>query len=442
MSEEALPCAWYGRKSVVKDDKDADSIEVQRMKCDQYCETREPERWVITAEYVDEGISASKGLYRPGFMRLIADIESGAVKRVVVREQARLSRDDLELLLFLRTVKAHEVEVRDASGREIKNDLHTKLKALVDTDYADSVKKNSTEHQEWVAVTGRPPGTGKRPYGYTKNYASVVEEEAEVIREMAKRVLAGDALYTIAKDLNERGTLKYTGNTWKTQDISLILKRSENARIRTYKGVEYPNGQWDEIYDEDTYRKLRLVLDENEPFSRNTKVKYLLTGVLACGLCGVLLSAKTDRYWCNPNRGGCGKVTRNMKAVDDYMIRLTYEHIKRLPKPNAEPVKEDTTQQEIELLQQERADTVQAKKDGVITLKDMSELVRDIDFKLKELQKHAAQTALTIPVDTAEEFLNSDTDRKRSVIKRIYGVVGLNPTGRKGKRFHPSQLEF
>jgi DNA invertase Pin-like site-specific DNA recombinase len=444
MSVEALPCAWYGRKSVVKDDKDAESILVQRMKCDEYCATRQPEPWLIVPElvYVDEGISASKGLYRPDFIRLISDIESGKVRRLVVREQARLSREDLELLLFLRTVTKYDVEVRDSHGREIKNDLQTKVKAMVDTDYAASVRQNAIEHQEYVAASGRAPGTAQRPYGYTKNYASVVEDEAKVLREMADRVLAGEPLYSIAKDLNARGVLKYTGNTWKTQDISKLLKRSENARIRTYKGEEFPNGQWPAIFDEDMYRRLRTALDTNEPFSTDTKVKYLLSGILVCGLCGVPLSAKNPSYWCNPNRGGCGKIVRNMLAVDEYMIRRTYEHIRRLPSPNADHTPVNETQEKTEKLQQERVDTLQARKDGVITLKDMAALVQDIDAKIKDLQRQAAQTYVKIPVDTADEFLNSGRDKQRAVIKRLYPMVGVNPTGRKGLRFHPDQLEF
>ncbi|WP_410657859.1 recombinase family protein [Amycolatopsis sp. lyj-112] len=440
MSEEYEECGAYYRKSVVKDgDKEVESIDVQRMKCTDYGASREPIPWKIVTEYIDEGISASKGLYRPDFMRMMQDIEAGTLKRLVVREQARLSREDFELHVFLRAVKKHEVEVRDASGREIKGDLLTKIKAAVDTDYADQVKKNSTEHQEYIAVTGKPPGTGHRPYGYTKNYANVIEAEAEVIRECVKRVTAGEKLYNIVKDLNKREIYKYSGKPWKSQDLSKVLNRSANAAIRTYKGEE-SKGQWPKIIEPEEYRDVKAILDKNEPYSETTARKHLLVGILVCGVCGVKLSAKNPSYWCNPNRGGCGKIVRNMKALDDYMIRRTYEHIKKLPKPSDEP-KQDDTETKIEKLEKEREELRETRSEVGMSFKDFHYFATEIDNKIKALRKQQVKT-MPLPVDDAQSFLKAGTDKKRDTIRRLYPVVGVLPTGKRGRRFNPDQLEF
>lgn len=430
-----LEAATYLRKSVVKNDKDAESIDVQRVNNTKQAQSL---GWTITREYVDEGISASKGLKRPAFNELIDNIENGNVKRVIVRDQARISRDELELLLFLKTINKHAVEVRDAYGVEIKNDLQTKVQNLVNADYVLQVSRNATQKKQENAAKGKRPGTGHRPYGYEKNYADIIPEEAKVIRGCAKRLLSGETLYGIVKDLNNRGILKYSGKTWKSQDLSKVLGRPENAALRSYKGEIVAKGDWPAILDEATYYKLAEKLEGNKAYSTTTVRKWLLSGILVCDLCGVKLSAKKPSYWCNPNRNGCGKIVRNMKALDDYMIRRVYEAIKLMPKVSDN--KSDDTAEKIEALQQERDETVQAKKDGLISLKDMADLVNAIDVKMKDLRK-TQNTREKLPVDDAESFLNATTDVKRATIARIYPVVGVKPVGR-GKKFNPDQLAF
>jgi len=438
-TQSAEPWWLYLRKSVVKDDKDAESINIQRERCTKYVESV---GGYVAGEFVDEGISASKGLERPDFNRMLRGIDDGTVKRLCVREQARISREAVELFVFLRQIEKAETVVRDSYGHEIKNDILTQIKGLFDADYARSVKRNSTERQESIAASGKPPGTGHRPYGYEKNYAAVIEEEAKVIRECAERVIAGETLYSIVKDLNKRGIRKYTGKTWKSQDLSKVLGRSENAGIRTYKGEETAKGSWPTILDEKTYRKVKEQLAKNTAYSTTTARKYLLSGILVCSLCGVKLSAKNPSYWCNPNRGGCGKVTRNLKAVDDYMLRRTYEYIKRLPKPSDEPANaKDDTEEKIAKLDADREEIMQAKKDGEISFRDWRELVADIDAKKTALRKEQNKHE-PLPVDDAQAFLEASIDKQRDTIRRIYPVVGVKPTGKKGTRFNPDQLDF
>ena len=68
-----------------------------------------------------------------------------------------------------------ELEIRAALSRTATKDDHRlKLKWLEE------------------AEKGSRPVTGERPYGYEKGYGTVREEEAAIIREAARRVLAGE----------------------------------------------------------------------------------------------------------------------------------------------------------------------------------------------------------------------------------------------------------
>ncbi|GLZ43766.1 recombinase family protein [Actinokineospora sp. NBRC 105648] len=438
---ETQTAATYLRKSVVKDDKDAESIQVQLHYNTKYARSV---GWDISPDltFTDEGISASKGLERPDWLKMLEAIKSGKVKRIVVREQARLSREDIELFIFLKTIEKYSVEVRDSFGHEIKNDLQTKVKGLVDADYAKQVGINVQRKRQYNASLGKHPKHYRRPYGYTSGYESVVPNEAKVIREAARRFLAGETVYIITKDFNNRGIPTAQGKKWCTSGLSTVLGRAENAGLRTYKKEVVAKGAWPTIIDEKTYQAIIAKLSGNAPYSTVTARKHLLVGILVCGLCQTRLSAKEsqNRYWCNPSRGGCGKIGRTMKGIDAFMIKLTYEAIKRLPAVEniSQP---DDTDDRIEALQIEREETVKAKKDGLLDLRTMIELTQDIDAKIKNLRGSQVKSQ-PLPVNDADAFLNATTDKKRATIKRLFPVVAVKPAPSKGARFKPDQLEF
>lgn len=434
---EREPWYLYLRKSYVANDKDAESIDVQRDKCTRYVESQ---GGYVAGEFVDEGISASKGLERPDWLKMLRGIDDGTVTRLCTRDQARISREEVELFVFLKKIEKQGVKVHDSYGREIKNDLQSKIKGIVDADYAKSVGKAVAEKKAFNAAQGKAPRARQRPYGWTKGYEKVIKQEAKNLRYARKKVVTGVKPYSVCQEWKREGILTSTGKTWRSQDLIRTLRRPELAALKTYKGEVVGKGQWKRIFTVEEHEEVVRALSGNQAYSVNTTRKHLLTGILACDLCSVKMSGKVPSYRCNPDRGGCGKVTRNMKAVDDYVIRRVYEYIKKLPKPSAEPVK-DVIGEQLAKLQQERDETVQARKDGVITLKDMGELVRGIDDRMKALSKEKpANTAL--PVDDAQAFLDADVDTQRATIGRIYPIITVKPTGKKGKRFHPDQLVF
>lgn len=49
--------------------------------------------------YIDDGISGTT-FNRPGFQQMIADIETGLVKRVIIKDMSRLGRDYLQVGMY------------------------------------------------------------------------------------------------------------------------------------------------------------------------------------------------------------------------------------------------------------------------------------------------------------------------------------------------------
>jgi DNA invertase Pin-like site-specific DNA recombinase len=460
-----LSASVYLRKSIQRDDRDAEGIGTQLYHCCNQCIRQ---GWYIAEIYLDEGISASKGLYRPDYVRLNEDVESRRIwtKRIVARDQSRITRDDLELLLFLRAIDKHGIKVIDSRGRQLRNDANTKIKGMHDQDYSKAIGESIQQKRELNAAAGLLPKLRDRPYGYTAGYEQLVESEAEVLREAAQRYLSGHSLHMIVNDFRQRGITKYTGKPWIVSHLSRALARPENAGIRRYINLKTRNVQlfyntlsipklWSEQFliehvnglkPEEFYDLIVKRISQNKPFSHSTTRKHLLVGILVCGECQHPLSAKNNtqypNYACVSSRGGCGKVARNMPILDSYFLQLTYEGMKRLEAVEVTEVVDDAITPKINFLQDKIAESRDAYKADAISLADFIDIKSDAELKIKELQKQRQPIRNPMPVESAEAFRSSkDNDLKRATILRMWGRVAVMPSGR-GVRFHPDQLKF
>ena len=66
-------------------------------------------------------------------------------------------------------------------------------------------------------------GGGTRPFGFEADRRTIRPEEAEIIRDCARRVLAGDSLRSLCIELNERGVPTVTGSKWSSQTLRRML---------------------------------------------------------------------------------------------------------------------------------------------------------------------------------------------------------------------------
>ncbi len=132
-------------------------------------------------------------------------------------------------------------------------------------------------------------------------------EQAQIVQEMAQAVLAGDSLRALAAELNRRGEVTVTGKPWNANALKLVLLRPRNIGMRVHQGQVVGRGTWEPILDEQTHQRLVAMLtDPSRRTSTGTTVKYLLSGLAKCGVCGsgmrVLIAGKdgrkSDSYTC------------------------------------------------------------------------------------------------------------------------------------------------
>ncbi|MFC8521354.1 MULTISPECIES: recombinase family protein [Micrococcaceae] len=152
------------------------------------------------------------------------------------------------------------------------------------------------------AEKGRPHG--KKIYGYRRIKDSETgilvrvephEEEALIVQEAARRILAGETFYAIAKDFNERGIPPRRGTFkahrqdlgWTPPAVKQMLTMPAYAAKRQHQGEIIGDAMWPPLIELDTWQKLQIVM--NPPERRRTNdwpAKHLLTGIATCGVCG------------------------------------------------------------------------------------------------------------------------------------------------------------
>jgi DNA invertase Pin-like site-specific DNA recombinase len=73
------------------------------------------------------------------------------------------------------------------------------------------------------AEAGLPHGGYRRPFGYDDDKITVRQDEAQVIRPLAERFLAGESLRSLATWLEEQGVKTVSGKPWRTPTVRSIL---------------------------------------------------------------------------------------------------------------------------------------------------------------------------------------------------------------------------
>jgi DNA invertase Pin-like site-specific DNA recombinase len=155
---------------------------------------------------------------------------------------------------------------------------------------------------EKSAKAGRPHGV--EIYGYRRRYdpstrrllsVDIYEPEAEIIREIVRRVIGGDSQGSIARDLTSRGIPRWRTATWYTGEIRDIIDRDAYMGTRTHvdwstkEKVGSYKAMWPAIVTEEEMRLARAALNARNAGKGGggpRVAKYMLTGIISCGRCG------------------------------------------------------------------------------------------------------------------------------------------------------------
>lgn len=440
-----MTTAIYCRKSTMNDaDDQAPGVMVQEDACRKFAHEQD---LGSIALYIDDGISGKAGVHRPSFERLRADIEAGAVTAVICWRSDRLSRDQLDLLMFNRLIRQQgvisysvteggKIDLESAAGR-----MFAGIRGVFGAYEREVISERVQAKQRYQAEQGLVLPGRYRLFGYEDKLRTTIDPaEAKTVRQLAEDFTNGRPLYALAVDLNNRGITKPLGNKWEPKDIRRTLSNPAYTGLRQFKGEIVAEGSWPRIIERDLWDRLQLELKRRKGRQRITKASHLLSGLLYCANCHTKLAAgmngKYESYIC-PTPKGCGKVSRARKPIDDTIEMLTMLQIRRLPitPKTADRTELDRIENDIELLSEAR----KANRIDMVTFLDQNEALQKQRAKLTVVLDNAVM--LSTLSGRAGQFQRSPMDEKRETIRRIFPAIGIKPAGR-GIKFTAKQLEL
>lgn len=453
----------------ISDDRTGQRAGVQRQEAD--CrELAERRGWSVVQVYEDNDLSAYRGKPRPAYQRLLGDIKQGSVEAVVVWRLDRLHRHPKELEEFFEVCDA--AGVADLASVTGAVDLSTgdgrfqaRILGAVARKESDDKSRRIRRKAEELARAGKVGGGGHRPFGYQQNRVAVRTDEADLIREAAQRVLAGEGLHGIATDWQARGVETPTGRHWQSQTLKRMLISPRIAGLRELRGVVVGDAEWDQIIDPETHHRLVVILTDpaRRKFYGGGGRRYLLTGFGFCGLCGAKLVARPrgDKRRCyvcasGPNFRGCGKIRVLSEPVEEFIAEALFV---ALDTPKLiEAIRAQTDDSELSgLLEALRSDEDALEQlardhyaDRLISrgeyLAARSALDQRIEATKSQLRRQESTTALAdIPSGgdaVRAAWAESDLTWRRALVGTVIERVVLHPAVKGRNYFDPNRVEL
>ena len=279
--------------------------------------------WILEGIYADKGITGTSYKKRDEFNRMIRRCKQGKIDMIIVKSIARFARNTVDCLKFVRMLRDLGVDVYFEEQGIHSNQPGAEFYITIYGCIAQSESENISANVRWgkaqSAKEGNVPFHYKNFLGYRKGADGKPEidpDEAEIVRFIYDRFLAGDSLGGIAQKLEDLQISSPSGKPkWQFSTIQSILtneKYKGDAIInKTYikdcisKKVMINNGDRPKYYVENNHPaiidSLTFSRVQEEIARRNSKKKvkqkgskteqgrysskYALTELLVCGEC-------------------------------------------------------------------------------------------------------------------------------------------------------------
>jgi site-specific DNA recombinase len=452
----------------------SENVDIQILECREYAEEQ---GWMVVGVFSDNDISASKYSTkpRPGYHTMITALKNDGIEAVLVTEMTRLYRRLDELLDLMRlaeeTSLKHIITI-DETGHDLSTGqgIHNAVSA-VNNAMLESHKISDRVSRKFRAraKSGLAHG-GSRPYGYETGGMVIREEEAQVIRQVAARVIHGTPITAIAKDLNERGIPSASGKKWGHKSLMQVLTRKRLIGIRTHRGVEYP-AAWPPILPLEEWEMVQVALRAG--YRQRVQGRfYLLTGLVECGACGnpLLGDAHPNRTGQEPKRRyscrkgdnyggkvGCGKVSRLAEPIEllvseAVLHRLESEDLAAVLAPKTPEIR--PLLERYQFLQQRMQDLVQDYALGLLNRQQLAQAKNTVETEIEKIQAEleAAQPRQAFSVMQAGQTVKDVWDQeglewRRNLISLLVERIVVQPgyPGRsrwRGYVFDPDRVDI
>lgn len=423
--------------------------------------------WEVAAVHVDNDRSASRYSRKD---RPAWDVLMGELSRydVLVTWEASRATRNLEVYAELRRRCRDEGVLWAYSGRiydlsRADDAFMTGLEMLTAERSSDDTAKRIQRTVRAQAKAGKPHG--RIPFGYTREYDSTTgafvrqmphPQEAPLIREMARRVLEGETLYSIAKDVSGRDVPRLNLKPWDTVRIRRVLSNPTIAGRRVYRGQVIGDAEWEGIITPEEFEALRGVFSgpRYQAVSHHgSEPRHLLSGIARCGVCGgkmKRLPASTHnaaRYSC-----GAHHTAIRQEWADDLVNAVI---VARLRRPDALEVANAPAgggvadmAREIRTLEQRLEGVYAEAAAGALSARGLAaveaRILADMEDRREKIARAATPAVPTIadPGALADGWESADMLLRRSVVAALMTVT-IHRASKPGSRaFDPERVQI
>lgn len=437
--------------------------------------------WTVVGEYVDNDVSAYSGRTRPEYQRLLADIADGLVDGLIVWHQDRLHRRPVELEHFFTVIDAAGIaaNVRTVTGNSdfgTGDGIFTArlIGAVAAKESADKSRRIARKHEE-RAAQGVPHKGSTRPFGYEADFTTIRADEAQVLRDLAARFLAGESLRSLAEWLNESGVERVHGGTgWLSNTVRGMLINPRYAGLMAHRGQVVGRGQWEAILDEDTHRRILVTIAAKKAAGRRAPQTYLLSGLLRCGKCGNRLYSSVRhegtstganrqpvrstrrRYVCmsGPDHGGCGRLTAVAEPVEELVTNAvlfaldTPELAAALSGKDSPDEQARTLADEIEKLEAKQSELADAYAADLISMIEWRRAGATVNDRLEAARRRLSARTRTDTLhglvgnarQLAEKWPTLSLSRQHAIVRALIEHATIGPGTPGARTFDPDRL--
>ena len=313
----------YVRLSIEDENKDDESLSIknQRAFIKDFALKNNIE---IYDYYVDDGYSGGN-FDRPGFKRLINDIENGIIDCVITKDMSRLGREFLEtgnyIFKYFPEKDVRYIAILENYDTFKPNGVEDIIpfKAVMNDMYIKDISKKIIGVRHKMMEKGLFVGSSV-PYGYKRseedNKKLVIDEyAAKIVQRIFNMKEEGITEPMIARTLTNEGILPpnvykgiklnkttYTTNLWKPDAIKTILKNEayignliqgkyQRVSLKSKKKKLLPKSKWiiaegalPQIIDKKLFDSVNMPKTKTD--IRYRQYDYLLKGLVVCPDCG------------------------------------------------------------------------------------------------------------------------------------------------------------
>lgn len=414
--------------------------------------------------FTDNDTSAStlKRKARPAYDAMLHGARTGQFQTIIAYSNSRLTRRLMELEDLIRLHEKHGTiittvvsgtdDLSTADGRMV-----ARIKASVDSAEAERTSERLRRAMEQRAARGAP-WQGPRVFGWESDRVTAHPVEAPLIREAARRILDGSSLNSIAAEWRAAGIKTAPGGQWTHTAVGRILRKPRLAGIQTRHGEIMLDGtgqpiigQWEPIMDRDEFDRLQVALQRRsrQGGTFHGHRKYLLSGIVRCGVCGArLYGMPTPRgYAYSCQREGSGHSCTIQGPKTDALVTAlamarmaTVDLNAEADDAPQEPPAEDARLARIPQLIAELLDAFNAGQlSGPIVFPQIKRLEEERVTLEAQRSERIKATATPTPVNV-EQFTSLDMERQRAILESLLDAVVVAPAKRRGEPWTPGRI--